>query len=69
MRENHKFGYRTDLHTKKEKEEVNLGDVFGIVNKGVRSKQIDTFIKRTTGMEHFNGEIKYEEDSNGRIKN
>lgn len=58
MREKREFGKRSELHTKRQKEEVNLGDVFGIVNKGVRSKQIDTFIKRTTGIEHFNGEVK-----------
>lgn len=38
MKEKREFGKRTDLHTKREKEEVNLGDIFGIVNKGVRSK-------------------------------
>lgn len=60
MREKREFAKRNGLHTKSEKEEVNLGDVFGIINKGVRSKQIDTFIKRTTGIEHFKGEVKEE---------
>lgn len=60
MREKREFGKRTDLHIKREKEEVDLGDIFGIVNKGVQSKQIDTFIKRTTGIEHFKGEVKEE---------
>ena len=56
MREYHNFGKRDKVH--KDKEEVNLGKVFGITNNGCESKQIENFIKRTTGMEHFKGEIK-----------
>ena len=55
MREKHIFGKRDKVHKDKE---VNLGKVFGITNNGCDSRQIDNFIKRTTGLEHFKGEIK-----------
>jgi len=55
MRENKPFGKRVAVH--KDKQEVNLGEVFGITNNGFASRQVQKFIKQTTGIEHFKGEI------------